>query len=179
MNKFSKEKSALISKFTSIHFKLNLQINNLTESMKKLQQKPTTTKIRCIYGWKCSRKFCKYSHEHLYSYVKTTSSKCGKTFEAVNQLEDHTEKLHEDLSQESTNHLLRTNSVTRKENKDVLCVDNREEEESCSLSSSFSATLSRTSSIANIVKVAKLQNLQKFNKIAKTAQNLQIWKSVE
>ena len=145
VNKFSKEKSSLISKFTSIHSKLNLQINNLTESMKKLQQKPTTPKIRCIYGWKCSRKFCKYSHEHLYSYMKTTSSKCGKTFEAVNKLEDHTENLHEDLSKESTNNLLQRNSVTRKENKDVQCVDNRVEEESCSLSSSFSATLSRTS----------------------------------
>ena len=81
--------------------------------------------------------------------MKTISSKCDKTFEPVNQLEYHTENLHEDLSKESTNHLLRTNSVTRKENKDVQCVDNRVEEESCSLSSSFSATLSRTSTISS------------------------------
>ena len=160
VNKFSKEKSALISKFTSLHSKLNFQIINLTASMKKLQQKPTTTKIRCIYGWKCTRKFCKYSHEYLYSYMKTTSSKCGKTFEAVNKLEDHTENLHEDLSNQltSTNNLLQRNSVTRKENKDVQCVGNREKEESCSLSSSFSATLSRTSTTSSSSESSFLAN---------------------
>ena len=68
VEKFSKEKKLLVSKFKSLQKKINSQITNISKSIQNLQQKPQIQ--RCFYGWKCTRKFCKYSHEHLYSYLR-------------------------------------------------------------------------------------------------------------
>ena len=55
VSKFSKEKNALISKFTSIQSKINLQLVNLVESVKQLNEKKAPE--RCVYDWNFTRKF--------------------------------------------------------------------------------------------------------------------------
>ena len=142
VNKFSKEKNDLLSKFTSLQSKINLQVDNLSKSIRTLKQKSQVEK--CYFGWKCARKFCKYSHEHLYSFNKSLGSKCDKTFETVNHQEHHIENLHEDFHKESTN-LDCTNSNVRKQKVAAQDIEKIEEVKSCT-SSSLSDTLSRTSS---------------------------------
>ena len=101
-----------LKKFKELQSKINLQVDNLSKSIKTLKQKSQVEK--CYFGWKCARKFCKYSHEHLYSFNKSLGSKCDKTFETVNHQEHHIENLHEDFHKESTN-LHYTNSNVRKQ----------------------------------------------------------------
>ena len=62
--KITNKKKALLEKFSEVQTKINLQINVLTKSVQSLKSKSPE---RCAYGWKCKRKFCKYSHEYLYS----------------------------------------------------------------------------------------------------------------
>ena len=57
--KITNEKKALLEKFSEVQTKINLQINVLTKSVQSLKSKSPE---RCAYGWKCKRKFCKYSH---------------------------------------------------------------------------------------------------------------------
>ena len=92
VNKFSKEKSDLISKFTNLQSKINLQLVNLVESVKKLNDKKTPE--RCVYGWNCTRKFCKYDHEYLYTFTKTNSSKCDEIIRASAHVKAHTLNVH-------------------------------------------------------------------------------------
>ena len=140
VNKFSLAKKDRLSKFTSLQSKINLQVDNLSKSIRKLQQKSQVNK--CYFGWKCARKFCKYSHEHLYSFNKSLGSKCDKTFETVNHQEHHIENLHEVFQKESTN-LHYTNSNVRKQKVTAKDIEKIEEVKSCT-SSSLSDTLSRT-----------------------------------
>ena len=83
VDKFADEKKDWSLKFTELQSKINLQVENLKNSIKNLQQKRTP--LRCKYGWKCSRKFCKYDHEYLYCYV----ANCVKTFKETTTFEHH------------------------------------------------------------------------------------------
>ena len=91
VNKYSNEKKMLIEKFASIQTKINLQIDQLFKSIQHLSQKKPE---RCLYGWECKRRFCKYSHEYLYSYSKFASSKCDETFNTSDPLEKNQKNLH-------------------------------------------------------------------------------------
>ena len=92
VNKFSKEKNDLISKFTSLQSKINLQLVNLVESVKQLNEKKAPE--RCVYGWNCTRKFCKYDHEYLYTYTKIKNSKCDEIVKASAHVKVHTQTVH-------------------------------------------------------------------------------------
>ena len=92
MNTFSKEKNDLISKFTSLQSKINLQLVNLVESVKQLNEKKAPE--RCVYGWNCTRKFCKYDHEYLYTYTKIKNSKCDELVKASAHVKVHTLNVH-------------------------------------------------------------------------------------
>ena len=111
---------------------------------------------RCIYGWKCKRKFCKFSHEYLYSYNKFISSKCDENFATSEHLEEHQQNLHENLKEISEN-LHHTISETRMQNKEVVIKENGGEEEAKS-SSSLSPTTS-SSSLSSITSVSSNSSL--------------------
>ena len=113
VNKFSRQKNLMLDKFANIQSKINLQIEHLSKSIKQLNSRKPE---RCIYGWKCKRKFCKFSHEYLYSYKKFTSSKCDEMFSTSEHLEEHQQNLHENILEISEN-LHHNSSETRKETK--------------------------------------------------------------
>ena len=92
VNKFSKEKSDLISKFTSLQSKINLQLVNLVESVKQLNEKKAPE--RCVYGWNCARKFCKYDHKYLYTYTNIKNSYCDEIVKASAPVKVHTLNVH-------------------------------------------------------------------------------------
>ena len=95
VDKFSKERSTLTSKLLNLQSKVNEQIVHLSESIQNLNHKT----VRCKYGWKCKRKFCKFSHEYLYSYRRLTSSKCDETFENEVNVGTHKEYRHEKIQE--------------------------------------------------------------------------------
>ena len=80
-----------MEKFATIQTKMNLQIDQLSKSIQHLSQKKPE---RCLYGWECKRRFCKYSHEYLYSYSKFASLTCDETFNTQDPLEKHQKNLH-------------------------------------------------------------------------------------
>ena len=47
-----------------------------------------------MYGWNCTRKFCKYDHEYLYTFTKTNSSKCDEIIRASAHVKAHTLNVH-------------------------------------------------------------------------------------
>ena len=145
VNKFSKEKSDLISKFTSLQSKINLQLVNLVESVKKLNDKKTPE--RCVYGWKCTRKFCRYSHDYLYSYKKSSSSKCDEIFVTKEHVERHKENLHGELK-EAEIEVHQPEAVVQTQ-KDEFQITENGEDESVSSSSLSLVTHSSTSSISS------------------------------
>ena len=123
VDKFADEKKVWSLKFTELQSKINLQVENLKNSIKNLQQKRTS--LRCKYGWKCSRKFCKYDHEYLYCYV----ANCVNTFKETRTFEHHAQDLHKDAS-----------------NIQSTASDEVETEEEIEIGRTMSSTSSRTSS---------------------------------
>ena len=145
--KITNEKKALLEKFSEVQTKINLQINVLTKSIQSLK---TKSPERCVYGWKCKRKFCKYSHEYLYSYNKFTSSECDETFATSEHVGKHQQNLHEDIQDISVN-LHHSNSDPRKFNKKVVRKEQVYQKVACSSSSSsVTSSLTSLSSIASI-----------------------------
>ena len=142
VNKFSNEKKELLDKFTNIQTKINLQIDNLSKSIQNLHQRKPE---RCIYGWKCTRRFCKYTHHHLYSYVKSRSSKCDENFVPSEYMKEHQENLHEN-SQEVTQNLHPDKSIGKTPLRQIELKQKEEEEESNSSSPSSPETASTLSS---------------------------------
>jgi len=127
----------MLEKFTNLQSKINLQIEHLSKSIINLKNRKP---LRCNYGWGCKRKFCRYSHEYIYSYKKVASSICDEDFSTSTHLEEHQVSVHE------VNQVITVNSKTR---KCSMKVEKRESEEesSSSTSSSSSVTTSTPTSI--------------------------------
>ena len=139
VNKFSKEKKEMLEKFTNIPSKINLQIEHLSKSIINLKNRKPQ---RCNYGWGCKRKFCRYSHDYLYSYKKVASSICDEDFSTSKHLEEHQVSVHE------VNQLIAVNShnINSKTRKCSMKVEKRESEEESSSSTSSSSSSSVTTS---------------------------------
>ena len=95
VDKFASERRLWLSKFKEVQDTINLQIVDLVKTVGQLKDKKE--KERCVNGWKCKRRFCKYSHEYLYSYTKFTCSKRGESFVQQNNLEHHEGNKHEEI----------------------------------------------------------------------------------
>ena len=134
----------MLEKFTNIQSKINLQIEHLSKSIINLKNRKPQ---RCNYGWGCKRKFCRYSHDYLYSYKKVASSICDEYFSTSKHLEEHQVSVHE------VNQLIAVNShnINSKTRKCSMKVEKRESEEesSSSTSSSSSVTTSTPTSITS------------------------------
>lgn len=91
--------------------------------------------------------FCKYSHEHLYSYKKFLSSKCDSIVVTKEHVERHKENLHGELKEaEIELHQAETVGQTKKEE---FHITGNREDESVSSSSLSLVTHSSTSSISS------------------------------
>ena len=135
----------LIEKFASVQTKINLQIDQLSKSIQHLSQKKPE---RCLYGWECKRRFCKYSHEYLYSYSKFASSKCDETFNTSDHLEKHQKNLHR-VTQEIAVDLQPKFSKSNKRRTEVKENEKKEETSRSSSSSSSPVTTSTPTSITS------------------------------
>ena len=133
----------LIEKFASVQTKINLYIDQLSKSIQHLSQKKPE---RCLYGWECKRRFCKYSHEYLYSYSKFASSKCDETFNTSDHLEKHQKNLHR-VTQEIAVNL--QPKFSKSNNQRTKVNWNEKKEETRSSSSSSPVTTSTPSSITS------------------------------
>ena len=71
-------------------------MDKLSKSIRNLQQH-SQVQICFFFGWKCTRKFCKYSYTHLNRFKNSSSSNVIKTIVIKELLESHKENLHEEL----------------------------------------------------------------------------------
>ena len=99
-----------------------------------------------MYGWECKRRFCKYSHEYLYSYSKFASSKCDEIFNTFNPFEKHHKNLHL-VTQDIAVNL--QPKFSKSNNRRTKVKGNEKKEETSSSSSSSPVTTSTPTSITS------------------------------